>query len=152
MFWFFKKKTKKFRPEFDKKLIKRLQKDHIKLLNQVAKIETAYTKNNEKKVKRELLILKTLTLEHFIEEDLKLYWYLKTLYKDDVQTLYQIKYFEESIKDIQVSVINFLDQYLKQAVLVNSTFKNDFDKIVKALGNRIKTEEINLYPLYKKIL
>ena len=152
MFWFFKKKKKKIGPEFDKKLIKRLQADHIKLVKQVGKIETAYAQENGKKAKRELQILKSLTLDHFIKEDLKLYWYLKTFYKEQPKTLEEIKYFEESLKDIQVSVINFLDQYLKQDVLLNSTFKNEFDEIVQALANRIKTEEKNLYPLYKKTL
>jgi len=152
MFSFFKKKKKKIGPEFDKKLIKRLQADHIQLVNQVGKIETAYAKENEKNIKRELQILKSLTLDHFIKEDLKLYWYLKTFYKEKHQTLEEIKYFEESLKDIQVAVINFLDQYAKPDVLLNSTFKNEFDGIVEALANRISKEENNLYPLYKKTL
>ena len=152
MFSFFKKKKKKVGPEFDKKLIKRLQIDHIKLVNQISKIETAYAQENEKNIKRELQILRSLTFDHFMEEDLKLYWYLKTFYKEQPITLEEIKYFEESLKDIQVAVINFLDQYLKQDVLLNSIFKNDFDEIVQALANRIKTEEKNLYPLYKKTL
>jgi len=151
MFWFFKKKKEKFGPEFDKKLIQKFHKDHKKLLNQVSKIETAYSKNNEKTTKKELQTLKYIIVEHFRKEDIKLYWYLKILYKDDVQILQEIKYFENSIKGIHITVINFLDHYTKQDVFLNTTFKNEFDEIVRSLGNRMKTEEKNLYSLYKKI-
>ena len=151
MFWFFKKKQKKFGPEFDKKLIQQLEKDHKKLLNQVGKIETAYTKNNEKTIKKELQTLKYIIVEHFTKEDIKLYWYLKILHKDNLQIIKEIKYFESSIKDIHITVINFLEYYTEQNILLNSTFKNEFDNIVYALSNRIKTEEKNLYSLYKQI-
>ena len=151
MFWFFKKKKKKFGPEFDKKLIQQLEKDHKKLLNQVDKIETAYSKNNEKTIKKELKTLKYIIIEHFRKEDIKLYWYLKILHKDNCQTVKEIKYFENSIKDIHVAVIGFLNYYTEQNILLNSTFKNEFDKIVHALANRIQTEEKNLYSLYGRM-
>ena len=146
----FKKKERNFRPQFDKKLVQKLTKDHLALFKQVGKIETAFSKNDTKKTKKELQILRSMTLDHFIEEDLKLYWYLKTLYADNLQTLEEVKYFEESIKDIQVTVINFFEHFSKKDVALDANFRNDFNSIVKALITRIETEEKSLYTLYQK--
>ena len=148
----FKKKQKDFRPEYDKKLVKQLQKEHLALFKKVHKIEIALFKKNVTKTKLELQQLKNATLEHFVQEDIKLYWYLKTLYKDDAQTLEKIQIFEESIKDIQVTVIKFFEHYTKKDTALDDTFKEDFNGVVKALVNRIETEEKNLYPLYKAIV
>ncbi len=153
MLSFFKKKEKKKKspvPPFDAKLIKKFHKDHAKLVETISEIESAYAQGKVKDVKRKLQGLKLAILGHFMEEDLKLYWYLKDRYKDDPSTIETVKIFESSIKKIQREVIGFIDRYTQEEMPLDETFKEEFDAIVNALSSRIMTEESNLYTLYLK--
>jgi iron-sulfur cluster repair protein YtfE (RIC family) len=151
MFGFFKKEKKKSPvPDFDSRLIKKFHKDHEKLVKVVTDIVNAVESNEIVKAKRELKKLKMELLGHFMEEDIKLYWYLKTHYKESENTIETIKMFEESIKKIQKDVVKFLDHYAQPEVALDQTFKKEFDAIVEALSTRMATEESNLYPLYTK--
>lgn len=89
-------------------------------------------------------------LGHFMEEDIKLYWYMKHYYKDSEHTINTIKTFEESIKKIQKDVVAFLDYYSQETIMLDETFEKEFNSIIDALSTRIVTEESNLYTLYIK--
>lgn len=149
---FGKKENKKKSPipEYDAKLIKKFHKDHEKLTGHVANILKAVDNNETVKAKQELKKLKMDMLGHFMEEDIKLYWYLKDHYKDSSSTIETIKMFEESIKQIQKDVVAFLDHYVNENIPLNDTFKREFENIVHALSTRMETEETNLYTLYIK--
>jgi len=150
MFSFFKKKKGKIDLPYDAKLIKKFHKDHEKLIKTVTKIDTALQANDTKKVKALLAQFKIELLGHFMEEDIKLYRYLKKYYHDEEETTKTVAMFEESIKDIQRDVVAFLDHYAKENTPLDAKFKEHFDEIVEALGTRIKTEENNLYTLYMR--
>ncbi len=149
MLGIFNKKSKK-NLVHDKKLITRLHKDHQKLVELIGKTLAAIESTNVAKTKKYLKKLREAILEHFMQEDIKLYWYLKRYYTPESDTYKRIEAFESSIKKIQREVLGFLGHYSKEETVLDSTFKEKFSTVVQELGARIETEEKNLYPLYLK--
>ena len=135
---------------YDKKLISKFHKDHHKLIEMIKTTHEAIEANNIKKSKKYMTKLRMAILEHFMEEDIKLYWYLKRYYKKDTDTLNTVEMFENTIKDIQRDVLAFLSKYSKEDVELDLIFKEKFIAMVKEFGTRIKTEEDKLYTLYIK--
>jgi hypothetical protein len=150
MFGFFKKeKTPKSNgPKFDGKLIRKFEEDHKKLTRRVEQIAHLIKINQHAEAKHQLKMLKTELLGHFMEEDIKLYWYLKNYYKESPEILDTVKNFEESIKKIQKEVSSFLDYYAQENTPLDKKFQSEFANIVDALSTRMQTEESNLYTLY----
>jgi len=135
---------------YNKKLISNFHKDHQKLIGIIKKTHEAIEANNVKKSKKYLIKLRIAILEHFMEEDIKLYWYLTRYYKEDSNTLNTVEMFKSTIKDIQRDVLSFLSKYSKEDAELDTKFKEKFIDIVKEFGTRIKTEESKLYTLYIK--
>ena len=152
MFSFFKKEKKKKSPvpDFDRHLIKKFHKDHEALVKHITQIQTAVKNNQPMKAKQGLKQLKMKMLGHFMEEDIKLYWYLKDRYRDSPDTIETIKMFEESIKKIQKEVVAFIDHYARDDIKFDMVFDKEFNGIIEALSTRIATEESSLYTLYVK--
>ena len=151
MFGLFKKENKnQDNLIYDKKLIPKFHKDHNKLIEIIESAHKAIEADNIKKSKKQLMKLRTKLLEHFMEEDIKLYNYLKKYYKEDVNKLRTIKMFETTIKDIQKDVLAFLGKYSKENAELDAEFKENFIQMVKKFDTRIKTEEEKLYTLYIK--
>jgi hypothetical protein len=150
MFSFFKKRTspKKTGPRFDAKLIRKFHDDHKMLERRIEEINHLLRIEQHNEAKHQLKLLKTELLGHFMEEDIKLYWYLKTHYREAPEVLETVKSFEESIKKIQKDISSFLDHYAQPRVPLDAKFKHEFAKVAEALTTRMKTEENNLYTLY----
>ena len=144
---FFKQKKKNDLP-YDAKLIKKFHKDHKKLVATAIKISKKIEAEEHDKIKPLLKQLKLEILGHFMEEDIKLYRYLKKYYANSEESMALINTFEESIKAIQKDVISFLDNYTQENSTLDTNFKKRFHTIVNDLGNRIETEENSLYTLY----
>jgi hemerythrin-like domain-containing protein len=136
--------------KYETKLIKKFTADHKKLEITISKILENLESNKEKKAKKFLEQLKTEMLNHFMEEDIKLYRYLKKYYADSSETLSVVKNFESSLKTIQKDAINFLDNYTQASQTLDDSFKEEFQDIIEALKSRIEKEENKLYTLYKK--
>jgi hypothetical protein len=147
---FGKKRTQEKRggPKFDKKLIEKFHKDHEKLLRRVETINHLIKVKQHDEAKHQLKLLKTELLGHFMEEDIKLYWYLKHRYGDMPEILETVKSFENSIKKIQKDISSFLDHYARPDTPLDAAFVSEFANIAEALSTRMKTEENNLYTLY----
>ena len=89
-------------------------------------------------------------LGHFMEEDIKLYWYMKDYYKEDENAFDIIKSFENSIKEIQNDVLHFFDYYARDDIPLDTEYEKKFKQIVSELSDRVASEEENLYTLYLK--
>jgi len=147
MLSFLKKKTTNGL-KYETKLIKKFHKDHEKLIKLLTKIATAVEKSEDKKVRALLSQFKVEILSHFMEEDIKLYRYLKKYYEENEEKKATIMLFQDGIKTIQSDIINFLDSYIKEDKEFDKVFQDRFKDIINAFGERIKTEESKLYPLY----
>ncbi len=143
-----KKDTKTLK--YNKKLIDKFHKDHHKLLELIKTTNEAIESGNVKKSKKYLMKLRMALLEHFMEKDIKLYWYLKRYHKKDTHKLNTVEMFEITIKDIQKEILSFLSKYSKEDVELDDMFKGKFLVLVKKFSTRIKTEENKLYTLYVK--
>jgi len=153
LFGLFGRKKEKKRsnvPPYDPKLIAKFHKAHQKLVSRIGDIQKAIDEGSlgTAKVKRLLKSLKVELLGHFMEEDIKLYWYLKDYYKEDANALNIVKTFESTIKEIQKDVMQFFDYYSQDTVALDNEFVQKFEKIVEDLSVRIHSEEENLYTLY----
>jgi hemerythrin-like domain-containing protein len=144
-----RKKIAKNGMEYDPKLIKKFHKDHSQLNKLITNILLAIEENQYHKVKELLKKFKIELLEHFMQEDIKLYHYLKSYYSGDLKNLELITMFEDSIKTIQSNLIKFLDKYAQESTPLDQKFEKEFEGIVKNLSKRVKTEEQSLYTLYK---
>ena len=151
-FLFGKKQKKGNAPEYSVKLIPKFHRDHGVLLNDVNKIRKKLENVTfqDKEVKKMLLSLKMKVLGHFMEEDIKLYWYLKEYYKENPSAISTVNSFESSIKEIQKSVMHFFDYYSREDIPLDKEFVDKFFEIADALASRIEAEEKNLYTLYIK--
>ncbi len=134
---------------YDPGLIKKFHKDHEKLVKIVTAINDSVAEGNDKKARKMLKKLKTAILYHFMEEDINLYWYLNKYYKGNKEVLGIVESFETSIKEIQNTVTDFLDYYVKEDVALDNEFKVKFKELVNVLAARIEIEEEKLYTLYK---
>ena len=139
-------------PVYEKKLIPKFHKDHEKLVAQVGLIQKEIEKEYPQadKLRKLLKSLRIQLLGHFMEEDIKLYWYLKDYYKDDTHSFAVVKEFESSIKDIQKEVMRFFDHYSAEDAIFSKEFEKQFSEIVEVLAARISSEEDNLYTLYQQ--
>ncbi len=144
-----KERKKDGSPTYDPKLIPQFLRDHKELVKQVEAINEAIEKGaSETKIKQMLKLLKTKLLGHFMTEDLKLYRFLRTRYKNDRDVLATIGSFESSIKEIQREVLQFFDHYTIEGVALDREFVKKFSEIADALATRIDAEESSLYTLY----
>ncbi len=145
-----KKEKRDNAPLFDGALIGKFARDHKELAGHIEKVYRHFERGEEAKVVKTLKRMQKKALNHFMEEDLKLYWYLRKHYSEDPSALMTIRNFEEEIKPIQKEVILFFDRYTEQGAKLDGRFKQGFDEIVKRLVKRIEAEEAQLYPLYKE--
>lgn len=155
LFGLFGKKEEKKKshvPPYDAKLIAKFHKEHKNLVSHIGAIHKAMDGGGlgTGKVKKLLQSLKMELLGHFMEEDIKLYWYLKDYYKENDNALRVVKSFESSIKEIQKDVMYFFDYYSQDEVALDDEYIQKFERIVEALSSRINSEEENLYTLYIK--
>jgi len=151
-FGFFRKKESEEdgSPCYDNRLIERFAQDHRQLADAVKRIENSWNRGDWGKTIKLLKRMEKAVLDHFMQEDLKLYWYLRKYYADDPAQLATIRFFEDSIKPIQKEVVLFFDRYTRKDAILDETFKKNFDSIVRELSRRIEAEEAQLYPLYRK--
>jgi iron-sulfur cluster repair protein YtfE (RIC family) len=152
LFGLFEKKAKKKShvPEYDARLIPKFHHEHKELIAHIGKIHGAMDQGalGTGQVKKLLKSLKMELLGHFMEEDIKLYWYLKEYYKEEPTALSIVRSFEESIKEIQKDIMHFFDYYSRDDVALDDEYIKQFTQIVDELSIRINSEEENLYPLY----
>lgn len=137
MFSFFKSKNQK--------LVKQWKKEHVQIVALAGKIIAAYTDNDAKATRKELLALKRLALNHLMTEDIELYNMLKEGELIDIDTQRLTKEFTESFRGTKLALMKFLNVYSQEDIKFDETFFEAFNGIVAVLGERIAFEEDNLY-------
>ena len=152
LFGLFEKKVKKKShiPPYDSRLIAKFHNEHKAIVSHIGSVQQAMDEGaiGTGKVKKLLKSLKMELLGHFMEEDIKLYWYMKDYYKEDADVLDIVKSYEQSIKEIQKDIMKFFDYYSHDDVLLDEGYVKKFGEIVEELSVRVDSEEENLYTLY----
>ncbi len=145
-------KISQYLPVYDMSLIGALESDHIQILDLYNKILTSA--KNEKYLSMQLSLVEFATsfTDHIQIEDEKLYGYLKILAKNKSHLEQKIVAgFHSEMKNISISVFSFLSQSPHIPVNENNVdnFIAEFEQIGLLLQDRIKREEMILYPIYK---
>jgi len=151
LFDFGKKKRSKHMPDYDPHLIEKFKKEHEELVSYISSIQEAMEQgvSGTGIVKNSLKHLRMQLLGHFMEEDIKLYWYMKEYYKEDPTAYDIVMTYEESIKDIQKDILKFFEHYSRDDVRLDAEYRRKFRQIVSELSDRVSSEEEHLYTLYR---
>jgi hypothetical protein len=129
----------------NQKLVKKWKREHEEIVVYAHKIIAAYSLDDKALVRKELIALRELAVEHLMREDIDLF---KLVRKDknlseEMEKL--IKEFTETFRDTKSALLAFLREYTKENSELDEKFFATFNEIVGVLAKRIEFEEKNLY-------
>jgi len=129
----------------NQKLVKKWKHEHEEIVIFAHKIIAAYSLNDKTAVRKELIALRELAVDHLMREDIELF---KLLRKDktidnDMEAL--IREFTETFRDTKTALLAFLREYTQESSKLDEKFFTTFTEIVGVLSQRIEFEEKNLY-------
>ena len=131
------------------RLAKKWTKEHEKMVVYAHKILAAYSINDNEAIRKNLLDLRIVAINHIMTEDIEFYKLLqdkKRLNESIEQSVHQ---FTDSFHDTKVVIRDFLRKYTEESAVYDENFFTTFNGIVDALGARIEYEEKNLYKLLR---
>lgn len=136
--------------QYDPALIGRLTGEHKELLSLYDQVAKAVAANHIAKVPSLLGEFKVSLMEHLLQENVKLYAYLKTNLATNEQNSEIINEFQHEMGKIGRTVMGFLRTYTETPLTPENLdeFKKQFEAIGAALVSRIQREEQTLYTLY----
>ncbi len=136
---------------YNANLVPKLKNDHQTLLGLYGEVNTAFEANNFSLVKEKLREFKHGFLDHILVENVSLYVYMKSSFKDDEANVELIQEFRSEMDGIGKVVRAFLLKYETIGVDndLAASFAHDLAGIGAALVARIEREESTLYPLYQ---
>ena len=129
----------------NQKLVKKWKHEHEEIVIFAHKIIAAYSLDDKVGVRKELIALRELAVEHLMREDIELF---KLLRKDknlgeEMENL--IIEFTETFRDTKTTLLAFLREYTQESAELDDKFFDTFNEIVGVLSQRIDFEEKNLY-------
>ena len=133
---------------YDESLIPKFKHDHQELLAIYTQCAQAYDNDKHLKLNQLLKKFKTKLTSHLLVENVKFYIYVSHYYKDDEVTKTLIQSFRREMEGIGKAAFKFLTEYTANEAVYNAKFKEKFDAIGGVLGDRISSEENELYMLY----
>jgi len=129
----------------NKKMVKKWQGEHARLVEIGQKVIAEYVKNNESEAKRALKRFVDLAMDHLTSEDVEFFKMIQDGERADEQTEKLIAEFQRTFKDTKTTLMKFLAKYVKPEVGLDDEFFDTFSTIMDILGKRISYEEENLY-------
>jgi hypothetical protein len=134
----------------NQKLVKKWQKEHVRIVELAHKVIGEYSKNNHKAAKKALKELNTLAVDHVMDEDIEFYKLMRDEKRIDTKTEVLVDDFIKSFKQTKLALMSFLSHYSKDEVALDDEFFTKFNEIVEVLAERIEFEEKNLYSKLKE--
>jgi len=136
---------------YNPNLIGKLEDDHQALLKIFGEINAAVTAANYSLVAEKLKEFKRGFLDHILVENVSLYVYMKSSFKDDEGNIGLVQEFRSEMDEIGKAVRAFILKY--ETIGINkdvvTSFAEELGGIGEALVARIQREEGTLYPLYQ---
>ncbi len=131
-------------------LIDDLKNDHQRLGSIFAELVAATNAGKTKETRVALDQFEGLLYEHLLKEKISFYIYLRGIFSRDEGTLALVNHFSREMDGIQREVMKFLRKYKESSLSPSelSEMSHELNGLGKALTNRIKREETQLYPLY----
>jgi len=135
----------------NQKLVKKWQKEHVKIVELAHKVIGEYSKNNHKAAKKALKELNSLAVDHIMNEDIEFYKLMRDEKRIDAKTEVLVDDFIKSFKQTKLTLMSFLSNYAKPDVPLDEEFFTTFNQLVEILAERIEFEEKNLYSKMKEV-
>ena len=134
----------------NKKLVLTWNKEHEKIVALAHKIIAAYTSKDEKKVRKHLIALRSVALNHLMAEDIAFNKLLKDEKRVTDEIAKSVNDFTDSFHATKTVLRDFFRQYVQENAVYDETFFTTFNSLVEALGQRIAYEEKHLYKILKE--
>jgi len=131
-------------------LIEDLKSDHQRLGVIFGELVAAARAGKTKETKAALDEFEGLLYDHLLKEKTSFYIYLRGIFSEDEGTLELVNHFSREMDAIQREVMKFLRKYKASELSPDELqeMNAELDDLGKALTDRIKREESQLYPLY----
>lgn len=129
----------------NQKLVKRWKREHEEIVVFAHKIIAAYSLGDKNVVRKELIALRKLAVEHLMLEDIELFKLLREGRDLEEEMEDLIREFTETFRDTKSTLLTFLREYTREDSQLDKKFFDTFNKIVGVLSQRIDFEENNLY-------
>ncbi|MDP3229582.1 MAG: hemerythrin domain-containing protein [Acidovorax sp.] len=136
--------------QYNSDLIQDMLEDHRALLAVYGDLVKLANNRDGANFKRKLVEFKSLLVAHLLKEAVKLYIYLRQKLKDDEGVYQLVSAYKSEMDGISRIAMEFVDEYTKKSV-----YEIDFIQLSSrlkeigwVLGDRIRREESELYPLY----
>jgi len=134
----------------NKKLVLSWSKEHEKIVTLAHKILAAYSLDNEASVRKHLIDLRVVAINHLMVEDIEFHKLLKDETRVTAEISKSVHEFVDSFHDTKIVLRDFLRKYVHEDAVYNEHFFTTFNSLVEALASRIEYEETHLYKLLKK--
>lgn len=133
-------------------LVEELKSEHRELLLAFREIKEASDGEEAARLKRALVRFKALLVPHVVKEAVKVYTYLRQQYKarGDQPTYQRVNDYKAEMSGIGDAAIQFIDAWVQtpDADIDFAQVRAALRDIGALLGDRIRREESDLYPLY----
>lgn len=139
----------------DRTLVHGLEQEHRLLLHAFGQVKKSAETADPQAFKRHLQELKDLLVPHVVKEAFKLYTYLRQHFKDSGERAgyEQVNAYKKEMSGIGDAALRFIDNCLQtpDQALDFAQIQTALRDIGHLLGDRIRREESELYPLYQSI-
>ena len=129
----------------NQKLVKQWLAEHKEIVTLAHKVIAAYSDNNQKAAKKELIKLNRIALRHLMTEDVELFTLLREEKRFDRDTEKLVHDFQETFRQTKLPLMDFLKKYSREETNLDDNFFQNFNELVTILAQRIEFEEKNLY-------
>lgn len=136
--------------QYDPHLIREMLEDHRALLAIYGGLVKAVDAKDGVAFKFKLGDFKSMLVAHLLKEAVKLYIYLRQRMKDDEGAYQLVTAYKSEMDGISRVAMDFVDEYSKKSVheIDYAQLSIRIKEIGWLLGDRIRREESELYPLY----
>lgn len=133
-------------------LIVKYRADHQHLFTLYKAASDAYKHKDFNEVVKQLNKIRHALRVHLLDEELNFYVYMLHCYSDNEHVLELITSYKRDMKKIGQAAFSFLKKYssFDTDIATDDNFLNEFQMLGELLSQRISSEEIHLYPLYRQ--
>lgn len=131
-------------------LIDDLERDHRALLQSYGRLVKTANEAGFTTFQTELAVFKSMLIGHLLKEAIRLYIYLRQQFKADAVTHGLVTSYKVEMDGIGRVTMGFIDTHLNASAETVDfpALTAQLSDIGKVLGDRIRREEAELYPLY----
>lgn len=136
--------------QYDANLISEMLEDHRALLAVYGSLAKSVEARNEKNFYLHIGELKILLVAHLLKEAVKLYIYLKQRLKEDESAYLLVTAYKNEMDKISWVLMKLINDYSVRSLdgIDYAQLSVRIKEIGWLLGDRIRREECELYPLY----